>query len=374
MNSDVTRISRISDRRMSESNELPPAFGSTWSAFVDEWCLGISPVTSPESCSRALHALEESWPERVRALASASTRGLGVVLGAIELGHVLADTVGLVGVQPVLNRLRTGERSAASELTVASTFSRLGFVPALEVEIEGKVPDLALTFGSTAVYVEVITPNRSEIVKVVTEQINDMAGAILAAVPNANVEVFLDFEPESMDVGSICKAIVDSRYVEEPQDIPAVGRFIKRPFSLPPVVTPSIDSRTYGTVLGAARTLVEAERGGLAAVRVAVFDGRAKRLLAGELHHFPKGSPNVLVIDCGGVPGGVADWVPSITRCFQPGQNTRISAVIMYQTGMLGTPLQLNRAWKVLPNPHGANALPPVLLDALATLPTKWPI
>ena len=168
---------------MNEANVLPSAFGSSWNAFVDEWCLATPPVTSPESCSRALHALEENWPERVQALASAPTRGLGVVLGAIELGHVLADTVGLVGAKPVLTRLRIGERSAASELTVASTFSRLGFIPALEVEVEGKVPDLLLTFGSTAVYVEVITPDRSEIFKAVTGQINDMAGAILAAVP-----------------------------------------------------------------------------------------------------------------------------------------------------------------------------------------------
>lgn len=342
---------------MSEANPLPSAFGSSWSAFVDEWCLGTPPVTSPESCSRALHALEKHWPERVQALASAPMRGLGVILGAIELGQVLADTVGLVGAEPVLKRLRTGERSAASELTAAATFSRLGFIPALEVEVEGKVPDLALMFGSTAVYVEVITPDRSEIVKAVTEQINEMAGAILA-----------------VDVSSLCKAIVDSGYVEEPQDIPSVGRFVKRPFSLSPVVTPSIDSRTAGTVLGAARALVEGEKGGLAAVRVAVFDGRARRLLAGELHHFSKGSPNVLLIDCGGVPGGVGDWVPSITRCFQPAQNTRISAVILYQTGMIGAPLQLHRTWKVLPNPHATNPLPIVLLDALTTLPTKWPI
>ena len=359
---------------MSEANLLPSAFGSSWSAFVDEWCLGTPPVTSPESCSRALNALEKNWPERVQALASTPTRGLAVVLGAIELGQVLADGVGLVGAKPVLNRLRSGERSAASELTVAATFSGLGFIPVLEVEVEGKVPDLALTFASTVVYVEVITPDRSEIVKVVTERINDMAGAILAAVPNANVEVFLDFEPEGIDVSSLCKVIVDSGYVEEPQNIPSVGRFVKRAFSLPPVITPSIDSRTAGTVVGAARALVEGEKGGLAAVRVAVFDGRARRLLAGELHHFPKSSPNVLVIDCGGVPGGVGDWVPSITRCFQPAQNTRISAVMLYQSGMIGTPLQFNRAWKVLPNPHAANPLPTVLLDALKTLPTKWPI
>ncbi len=359
---------------MSEANLLPCAFGSSWSAFVEEWCLGTLPVTSPETSSRALHALEKHWPERVQALALAPMRGLGVVLGAIDMGQMLADTVVLAGAEPVLKRLRAGERSAASELTVAATLSRLGFTPALEVKVEGKVPDLALTFGSTAVYVEVITPDRSEIVKAVTEQINDMAGAILAAVPNANVEVFLDFESEGMDVGSLCKAILDSAYVDEPQDIPSVGRFVKRPFSLPPVVSPSVDSRTAGTVLGGARTLIDGEKSGLAAVRVAVFDGRAKRLLAGELHHFPKGSCNALLIDCGSVPGGVGDWIQSITRCFQPAQNTRISAVILYQTGMIGTPLQLHRAWNVLPNPHAAKPLPTVLLDALTTLPTKWPI
>ena len=359
---------------MTEANALPAAFGSSWSSFVEEWCLATPPVTSPDLCSRALNALADHWPERVQALTSAPTRGLGVVLGAIELGHVLADTAGLVGAKPVLDRLRAGARSAASELTVAATFSRLGFIPALEVEVEGKVPDLALTLGSTSVYVEVIAPDRSEIVKAVTEQIDGIAGAILAAAPNANVELFLDFEPEGVDVAILSKVIADSPIVEEPQDIPSVGRYIKRPFSFPPVVTPSIDGRTAGTVLGAARAQVEGEKGALAAVRVAVFDGRARRLLAGELHHFSKNSPNILVIDCGAVPGGTGDWIPSITRCFQPAQNTRISAVILYQTGMIGTPLHLHRAWKVLPNPHSANPLPTVLLDALITLPTKWPV
>ncbi len=352
---------------------LPDSFGPSWHTFVNEWCLGTPPGTSPEGCARALHALAEHLPGHVQALVSAPTRGLGVVVGAIDLGLVLADTANFVGFGPVMNRLRGSEHSAFSELTVAATFARLGFAPTFEVPVEGKVPDIAITIGSTSVYAEVITPNRSEIVKTVTDQINEIAGAILAAGPGGSIELFLDVDPDSVDAATVSRTIADSPYIDQPVEIPAAGRFIKRAFSFPPVVTPTIDRRTSGTVLGVARAVVEGNKGALVGVRVAVFDGRAKRLLAGELHHFPRNSPNVLVIDSGSVPGGVGDWVPSITRCFQPNQNTRISAVVLYQGGILGNPLDFHRTWKVLANPHAATPLPKDLLDALGTLPSKWP-
>jgi hypothetical protein len=298
---------------------------------------------------------------------------LGVVLGAIDLGLVLADTANFVGFGPVMNRLRGGEHSAFSELTVAATLSQLGFTPALEVPVEGKVPDIAITIGSTSVYVEVITPNRSEIVKTATDQINEIAAAILAAGPGGSIELFLDVEPDSVDGTTLSRTIADSGYIEQPVEIPAAGRFIKRPFLFPPVVTPTIESQTSGTVLGVARAVVEGEKGALVSVRVAVFDGRAKRLLAGELRHFPRNGPNVLVIDSGSVSGGVGDWIPSITRCFQPNQNTRISAVALYQGGIIGNPIDFHRTWKVLANPHAATPLPKELLDALRTLPSNWP-
>jgi hypothetical protein len=108
----------------------------------------------------------------------------------------------------------------------------------------------------------------------------------------------------------------------------------------------------------------------LVAVRARVFDGRAKRLLAGELHHFTKTDPNLLVIDTGAVAGGLHDWAPSIERCFQPGQNTRITAVALYFTGVIGDSGRVQRAWKVLVNPYAANALPSALHNALIGLPT----
>ena len=110
------------------------------------------------------------------------------------------------------------------------------------------------------------------------------------------------------------------------------------------------------------------------AVRAAVFDGRAKRLLAAELHHLPKSNPNIVIINAGNVPGGINDWVPVLRNCFQPTQNTRISSILLYQTGVLGNPLHTHRAWQVLVNEFAAKPLPPQLLDALSKLPSKWPI
>jgi len=359
---------------MSESVTLPAPFGPSWATFVDEWCLGVPPVTPPDTCARAFQALLEYWPERAQALISAPTRGLGVVVGAIDIGLILADTAHLVGVEPVLSRLRAGEGSSFSELTVAATLSRLGFSPELGVGAGVKVPDLAFTVGVTSVYAEVIAPDRAEIIKAVTDKINEIASSILAVSSRASVEVFLDCEPDTVDMATLSKTIGDSPFAEHPQEIPSIARFLKRLFSSPPVVSPSIASGTSGTVLGAARSIVNGANGVLVSVRVAVFDGRAKRLLAGELHHFSKTSPNVLVINTGNVPGGVKDWLLSLTRCFQPAQNTRISAIVLYQTGVLVNPIHVHRVWHVLINPHAANPLPERLLEALTTLPGEWPI
>jgi len=85
---------------------------------------------------------------------------------------------------------------------VAATFSRLGFVPTFGVTVEGRIPDIAITIGSTSVYAEVIAPNRSEIVRTATDQINEIAGAILAAGPGGSIELFLDVDPDNVDVAT----------------------------------------------------------------------------------------------------------------------------------------------------------------------------
>ena len=160
------------------------------------------------------------------------------------------------------------------------------------------------------------------------------------------------------------------------QSIPLVGRFLKRRFSFPPIVSPSVPSETSGTVLGTAQSIINSDQitGALVAVRGGVFDGRAKRLLSGKLQQLPKTNPNLVVIDTGKIPGGLHDWVPAITRCFQPAQNTRISAVVLYFTGVIGNPLQTHRAWRVLINPYAANPLPAQLCEALAKLPAALPV
>lgn len=357
---------------MSEHLEVPELFGSSWQQFVDEWCLGNAPSTTTYECARALTALVVHWPERANELAAGPIRGLSVVANAIDVGLILADAAHLPGVEPVMSRLRSGERGSLSELTVGSSLQRLGFQPSFGVAAGTKLLDMALTIKSTTVFVEVIAPNRSEIVNHFTGRIGEVASSISAVNSGANVELFLDCDPDQVDTPALAKAIEAAAFTDDVQSIAAVGRFMKRPYSFPPVVSPSVPSETSGTVVGVARAVINSDQstGALTAVRAGVFDGRAKRMLAAELHHFTKTNPNLLVIDTGGVAGGLHDWAPPIERCFQPRQNTRITAVVLYFTGVMGNPAHVHRAWKVLINPHAANALPAELLEALTRLPT----
>ena len=360
-------------RTVDHTNTIPEVFGASWTKFVDEWCLGTPPFEPSEVCARALRALVKHLPEHVQRVLTGPSRGLGIIAGNIDLGLTLDDTESLSGFVPVVARLRAGERGAGSELTVAAALAQIGFSPALQVETGTKRPDLAITVGNSPVYGEVIAPDRAEVVKETTDRMGEIATAILSGCDGANIELFLDFDPERIDIALASKFIADSPQTLEPAEVPEVGRFVKRPFTFPPITTPSIDRRTSGTVMGVARSSIRGTGGSLVAVRAPVFDGRAKRLLTAELHHFSKNAPNFVAINCGDVSGGMSDWASSLARCFQPKQNTRISAVLLYHSGLIGNPLQLHRAWKVLVNPHAANPLPDALLKAFESLPNKWP-
>jgi len=240
---------------MPESTTFPKPFGTSWDVFVDEWCLGVPPTPPPDECARALHALLQYWPEHAQNLIATQTRGLAVVANALDTGLILADTANLPGVEQVLARLRAGERSSLSELTVAATFLRLGFSPALGAAAGQKVPDLAVTIGSTIIYMEVIAPDRSQIMQAANDKISEIASSILAVSPGANVELFLDCELENLDIALLTSAMADASFTDQPKELPSFGRFLKRPFSFPPVVVPSIPSGTPRTVLGRARSV-----------------------------------------------------------------------------------------------------------------------
>jgi hypothetical protein len=255
-------------------------------------------------------------------------------------------------------QVRAGERSALSEITVGTMISRLGFRPAFGVPMGTKVPDLALTVEHTTIFVEVIAPDRADIVKEFIDRITDIAGSILSVSSGANVALFLDYDLDEIDISVLTTAIAQAPFSEEVQVLSSVGRFLKRPYSLSPIVSPTVLSNTSSTVLGAARGSVDGATGALAAVRARVFDGRAKRLLGGELHHFQNTNPNVVVIDTGNVAVGMKDWGLPIERCFQPTQNTRIAAVILYEMGLIINPVAAHRNWKIMINPYAANPLP----------------
>src|SRR5580765_1648870 len=81
-------------------------------------------------------------------------------------------------------------------------------------------------------------------------------------------------------------------------------------------------------------------KGALATPLVPVTDTRAKRLLYGESHHFSRDEMNVLVVDVTKIVTSLNAWSHLIARCFQPEQNRRFGAVVLFKSGMTGEKLQ----------------------------------
>jgi hypothetical protein len=198
---------------------IPAAFALSWTQFIDEWCLGTPPGVDEQACGRALSALIKHWPERAQALFAEPARGLGVIVGAIDLGLVLADAAELPGFDTVLSRVRAGDRSAVSELTVAAVLARTGLAPGFGVQTGTKVPDIAIATGRTTTFIEVIAPNRAEIVKEFTQRIGEIASSIAAANPSMNIEFLLDGDLDEVDLVALTKQVAEAPCSDEIQDI-----------------------------------------------------------------------------------------------------------------------------------------------------------
>jgi hypothetical protein len=111
---------------------------------------------------------------------------------------------------------------------------------------------------------------------------------------------------------------------------------------------------------GCARFEFNGGRGRVVNVTAAFSDERAQRLIAGELHHFSRQYPNVLVIHVGAIGGGLTAWVPLVRRCFQPARNTRLGAVLLLERHFDGPVVPGAHRGQLLENPH---AVRPSLVD-----------
>ncbi len=347
---------------------LRASFRLSWKEFIATWCLGITPAYTEQDVTLALEAVERCTPERLDQLERSGQRGVLLISSAVHFGTVLKRCEPLQGFAPVLARLRAGEESALAELEVAAALVQIGLVPQLEPELGGKKLDAGFRYDGRDVYVEVIAPERSDAMKEASEAIHSLASRLANGNPGTRIEVLLT-PPFSTDNSDDIVARVNSAQWRSVQrEIAGIATFTKEAAPSTAIVSPRIAWRGESPVLGVGQGSVNGSVVTVVLVRLPMDDERAQRVLAGELHHFSRETPNLLIMNVTSVVGGMKGWTPLIEKCFQPTRNRRIGAVLLYEMMTVGLRAQIWERWRLVRNPHAYVPIPERLLDSLATL------
>ncbi len=193
------------------------------------------------------------------------TRGLGVIVAAIHLGTTLRLCEPLVGFGDVLHRLRLGEHGALAELFVAATLVHVGYVPQLEPALGSTRLDALVSVDGTAIYIEVISPERSEVMIEAHAAIQILATQVRQENPGRKIEVLLVVDLSDDVVAEVCAFVSSAALSPNIQEIPGIGFAIIEPSDRTMVISPRIEAAPDVTVLGAASG--NSADGSLASVR-----------------------------------------------------------------------------------------------------------
>src|SRR5919107_3228840 len=281
------------------SVSIPPNIAENWYEFVAGWCLGVEPEETPSEVERAFDALRRLWPEFFNELevrGAQGNRGVDMVVSAVARGRTLADCERLDGFDPVMARLRGGEKAAMAELQFAEALVRCGFSPVLEPQLGSKSPDCLVRIGSKWVYAEVIAPEQAAAVKEAESMLQRMATELVERTTGTRTEILLSEEPDvrfDAILDAVPSTLPDGR-VHEVAEIAKVRRDYLR--LLPPNVDPLINDLDPRPKIGVASARVGGGGAVLSTsvtVRQVITTERVHRLLSNELPHFSKREQNI---------------------------------------------------------------------------------
>ena len=348
---------------LAKEPSIPPEFGGSWAAFLQDWCCGGSLATSAAEVARALSAFNRLWPAEVARLASDSPRGLGVAAPAVELGRLLHACETAPSFDKVLKRLVNGERSAYSELVLVAALRRLGYGAQFEPPIGGRVLDARCLVDGVPVYCEVVAPERSDASVKQQRIVDETTAAIRRSVSKCRVEIEIRGDIDVAAIEQIAAA-VQSAVPTEWTIVNSMARVRRIDFGL--ALEPVFDGDGSQIVVGGERT-VQGESTSVIA-RWESSDLRAKRVFNEEYHHFAKDVANILVVNVSAISDGMEAWPQRMARLLQPCQNRKVGAVTFFEQGCVGPPEGIRRRWRVLVNPHAHIQIPEVLLDGFESL------
>jgi hypothetical protein len=327
--------------------------------------LGNPPLEDRETVENALRTLLRIWPEWEAAMAGANTRGLMVVSAAIEKGIVLSACENLNGFESVLRRLKTGERSAYSELTFAARLAKAGFQPDLEPPLGGRFLDTRIPTEAGEVYCEVIAPETSDAICEVMKGASTLATRLREQNAGKRVEVLLSVDIDESISSKVVEAVRLHPDSNATWPLEAIALISKRVCGDNANVGPTIPAPEVAAIIGTAKCSIERGVRTMGIVRVPVTDARAKRLLYGESHHFSREQMNILVMDVTRIVSSLKVWTQLIEKCFQPEQNRRFGGVVLFSAGRTGEKMASFQQWKVVRNPYAYKPIPESLLQKI---------
>jgi hypothetical protein len=345
---------------------LPPIFGSSWEEFMANWSLGNPPSLDRETVETALSALNKLWPEREAMLVNGPTRGPLPLSSAMQHGTILAKCERLAGFENVLRRVRTGERSALSELTFAARLIEAGFEPVLEPPSKSGVLDTLVRSEYGDIYCEVIAPDMSDAIAEITNDASSLATQLRDQNTGMRAEVLFSVDIDKDNSKRVAEAVALLPALEDIQVVGEIAVVSKKQFEAGDHIGASIPAPDSAGIIGNAQA---SELNGVRTVgivRVPVSDARAKRLLSGESHHFSREEMNILVMDVTRIASSPQKWAELIGRCLQPNQNRRFGAVILLTSGVRAESKVVHR-WRVVRNPYAYKPIPEEFLQKIAS-------
>lgn len=340
--------------------------------------LAVPPEVVVEAFNRAERILGREWVQSSRENPGGVARGSAPTLHVISMGQRLAVLEGVAGAAGLIDRIRRGDQSAAAELT--ALYLLRSTRRAVDVELYPKVvagesereADFRIRQGSEPwTYVEVAQPDHSEAAERVRTVLNRVTGLVKAVKKPFALEVFLRREPTDPEVDLLSAKVPEVCQLEgvQREELPGgLGFLLLNPSEPGKIVLHQHPGEADHPRLSAAAVIVgpdEPHRH--IAVRIAFADERAEAFLRTEARQLPKDFPGLIMVQMSGAPGGFKSWEPLLRRRFQPALHTRVSAVCLFSSGLVGT--AEGEAWlpetKLLINLHAGLSIPSWIVDAL---------
>ena len=346
--------------------DLPTELALTWDDFVREWHLGEDGsglACDPRLVARALTALHRLWPEEISRIASDTGLGLGVIAAAVELGLMLEVSETAKSFNNVLSRLKSGERSAYSELVLVASLIRLGYSAEFEPPLGNSLLDAVCSVDGSAIYFEVVIPNRSDASEAQQAVMKRLSETVRNSVSKCRVEIEVLEPVVEEDIIAVVRAVRSARssdwvIVESKIRL----RRIDAGMPLPRL----FDVDGVQVVIGGEK---DAQGESTSVVmRWEASDERAKRIFNREYHHFSPQFGNMLVVHTSAVTDGWKSWPLLMIRLLQPKRNRNVSAVAFFDQGLLGPPEAIRRRWRIVVNPFAHVLIPETLLADIESL------